>query len=153
MDHALGQLALEVSSQVLDLVVEGAANFPEVVRQPVAHRQVQVSDSLEAEAVVDSLFVSLADHVQVAERVADRLELARLHARGREHLAFLVLEQRHAAVVEVAIEAAHPILHRMRARERVLAQKRQQIDLALQLVLAFDLVDPQQKFALGGFST
>src|SRR5208282_1438062 len=73
VDYALGQLAFEIPRQVLDLVVQRAANLAEVVRQPVAHRQVEIGDSLEAEAVVNSLLVRLADHVQVAERVADRL--------------------------------------------------------------------------------
>src|SRR5208337_657754 len=73
VNDAFGQFAFEIARQVLDLVVERAANLAEVVRQPVAHAQVQVGDSLEAEAVVNSLLVRLADHVQVAERVADRL--------------------------------------------------------------------------------
>ena len=51
---------------------------------------------------------------------------------------------------EVAIEAALAILQRVGARESVLAQKAEQIDLAPQLVLAFDLVDPGQELSLGG---
>ena len=39
----------------------------------------------------------------------------------------------------------------MRALKRVLTQKRKQVDFALQFVLALDLVQPQQKLALGGF--
>ena len=70
---------------------------------------------------------------------------------GMQHLAFMKPEHRDALVVEVAVETAHPILHRMRAWERMLAQERQQIDLALELVLALDLVHPQQEFALGRF--
>src|SRR5208283_2435874 len=141
----------EIARQILDLVVQRAANFAEVVRQPVAHRQVEVGDSLEAEAVVDSLLVGFADYVEIAKGVTDRFELARLETRGRQHLALVVLEQRHAAVVESAVKSAHPILHRMRALKRMLAQKRKQIDFALQFVLALDLVQAEQKLALGGF--
>src|SRR5579864_5119832 len=59
-------------------------------------------------------------------------------------------EHRNALVIEVAVVAPHPILHRMRAWKRMLTQEAQQIELALEFVLALDLVDAEQKAALRG---
>src|SRR5208282_3693552 len=107
-------------------------------------------DSLEAEAIVDALLVALADHMQLREHAAGGLELARTQPLGGHDPALLVFVYRDALGAEVAIEAALAILQRVGARESVLAQKAEQIDLAPKLVLAFDLVDPGQELSLGG---
>jgi hypothetical protein len=83
--------------------------------------------------------------VQLAQRATDGLELGRLEALGMQHLALMKTEHRNAFMVEVAVITAHPILHRMRAGERMLAQEAQQIEFALELVFTLDLVDAQQK--------
>src|SRR5262249_32886036 len=133
VDDTLGQLAFEVSRQVLDFVVEGPADLAKVVGQAASYVQVQIGNSFEAEAVVDSLLVGLADDVQLADRAADGFQLRELELLGGGNPALLILEQRHALVVERAMVAAHAILHRMGTRESVLAQKGQQIDFALEL--------------------
>src|ERR1700680_2749275 len=77
VDYALGQLAFEIARQVLDLVFERPRDFAKIIRQPIAHRQVQVRDALEAEAVIDTLLVAFSNYMQLAERAADRLQLTR----------------------------------------------------------------------------
>ena len=67
-----------------------------------------------------------------------------------QHPALMKAEHRDAFAVEVAVVTAHSILHRMGAGKRVLAQEAQQVELALELVLALDLVDTQKEAALRG---
>src|SRR5207244_4108035 len=58
------------------------------------------------------------------------------------------LEDRHALVAIFAVVASLAILQRMRTGKGVLAQKREQVDLALHLHLTLDLIDPDQELSL-----
>src|SRR5262249_38139071 len=121
VDYPLGQLAFEVSGQVLDFVVEGSADLAKIIGQAASHVQVEIGNSFEAEPVVDSLLVRFSDHMQLADGVADGFQLRELELLGCGDPALLILEQRHALVVESAMVATHPILHRMGTGKSVLA--------------------------------
>src|SRR5207247_3536743 len=69
---------------------------------------------------------------------------------GRHDPPFVVAVKRRALALALAPVPAHPVLQRMRTRKGMLAQKGQQVDLALDLALGLDLVDAQQEASLGG---
>src|SRR5271163_2565249 len=77
VDNTLGQLGLQVTIQVVDLVVKGAGNPAKIWGQPVAYVVVEIRDALETEAVVDALLIALADNVQFGQRAADDFKLSR----------------------------------------------------------------------------
>src|SRR5439155_10271592 len=150
VDDALRQLVLEISLEVIDLVVERADDPLEIRGKPLAHLRVEVRHAVVAEAVVDTLLVALADGVEVCEHAADVLDLRRREACGGHGVAFDVAVEREALAAHFAVMPAFAIGERLRAGEAVFAQEEQEIELALHLEFALHLVDAEQMFSAYG---
>src|SRR5690349_20437680 len=131
VDDALRELRLEVVREIVDLVVERSRDPLEVRGEATTNLAVQVGDTVEAEAVLDTLLVALADRVQVRERAPDALELRARHAVGAERMAVVPAVDGETLPGVLAIVASLAVRERLRAREAVLAEEEEEVELAL----------------------
>src|SRR5215468_3194172 len=145
MNDAFRQLGLEVVLQVLELLVEGADDLLEVVRQAATHAGVDLGDAVEAEAAVGTLLVGLGDEVQVGQDSTDILELGGAQILGVDTVPVDVPVHGKLLAVPIATVAAPAVGERYRARKPVLAEEQEKVDLAL------DLVDLYDEFAADRF--
>src|SRR5262249_25494756 len=93
--------------------------------------------------------VALADGVEVAQGTPDALELTVGEAFGGNDVPVVVAVDREALPARLPVVTSLPIGERLGAREAVLAEEEQQVELSLDLELALDLLDAQQVAAAG----
>src|SRR5262249_17961437 len=84
--------------------------------------------------------------MQIGERMADDFELSGAQFLDRKLGAFDVFAHRCELAVKLVIIAAFFAAERLRAGTALLAQEKQQLELLLDLELAFDLIDLEKEF-------
>ena len=106
--------------EVFHFLVERPRNLLEVARQLFSNIPVELEDPLEAESVLDTLLVALADQVKSCELSPDAFDLTQSELARIESITFDVSIERDTLATQLPILAALAIREGLRAGKRVL---------------------------------
>jgi hypothetical protein len=123
----------------------------EMAWQLPAHIPVNGDNSIEPKTIIDALFVTSSNQVEVGQHVAQSRQMNRRHRLHEQFDAIKMPAYGKAFALDVEIEPAAFTLERLRARKILFSEVKQKIQLLLDLNFAFDLIDLCEVFSPFGF--